>query len=183
MVLATLAVTLAYAVLRYNVIKGVAWAHLPLYVANKSVAWSSVVLFALAAARGLRTHTSWTADPRFAAGAMLAGAHVWMSLALLGPADFPELYDDVQRFTLEAELAMLVGVIGAALITSLRREARATRWLPIAMLAHPTLLGFRSWATPSAWPGYLLPITLLSAITALVMAYFVAASTPREPRE
>ena len=34
---------LAYAVLRYNVFKGVEWMHLPLYIINKSVALAGIL--------------------------------------------------------------------------------------------------------------------------------------------
>ena len=42
----------AYAVVRYHIIKGVAWASFPLFISNKAIALAAVTLIALSYALG-----------------------------------------------------------------------------------------------------------------------------------
>ncbi len=166
----TLALTTAYAVLRYNVFKGVDWSQVPLYVLNKSVAWSSIVLFALAARHAVKTRGELAPNPRFVEGSALASLHVLMSLMLLAPANYPDFFDASARFKLTAGIAMLCGLLGTLSAAGARRATGSALLLSIAVFSHTTLLGAANWLTPAKWPGYMIPITLLSALAALAMS-------------
>ena len=166
----TLASTTAYAALRYNVFKGVDWSQLPLYVLNKSIAWSSILLFALAARHAVKFSGELASNPRFVEGSALAGLHVLISLMLLAPANYPDFFDASARFKLTAGIAMLCGVLGALSAGAAKRATGFAILLPIAVFGHTTLLGAANWLTPAKWPGYMIPITLLSAVAALTTA-------------
>lgn len=165
-----LAATTAYAVLRYNVLKGVEWEHVPLYVLNKSLAWSAVVLWALGAWQALKTRSDLLASARVAEGSALAGVHVLMSLVLLGPERYPLLFGPARQLTGAAEVSLLAGVVAAACLSGARRSVGLVVVFSVAALVHATILGVRNWIAPTTWPGYLVPITLWSALAALVCA-------------
>jgi hypothetical protein len=170
--LLTLAVTSVYAVVRYHVFKGVPWAHLPLYVLNKAVAWSSIVLFAGAAWQAGRTSAGLVANPLFDQGRALAGAHVLGSLAQFSPATYPAFFDAAGGLSFVGEFALFGGVLATV---GLLRASKAAAWLllfPAAVALHTALVGLPNWLSPAKWPGYMPPITLLSAGTALAAAGF-----------
>lgn len=159
--------TLAYATLRYNVFKGVPWADWPGYTLNKALAFSALILIALAVVRigaGRRT-----AIVMASAGA-LALAHSLLSFALLNPLYFPKFYLD-GKLTFAAGLSLAIGVAAtAAMDVGARRSATwpaNLRHAAIALIAfatgiHAAIPGFAGWIAPATWPGSLPPITLLS---------------------
>lgn len=159
--------TLAYATLRYNVFKGVPWADWPAYTLNKALAFSALVLIALAVVRlGAGRRTSIV----MASAGALAFTHSLLSFALLNPLYFPRLYLD-GRLTFAAGLSLAIGVAATAAMDVGAR--RSTTWpanrrhAAIALIAlavglHAALPAFASWIAPSTWPGWLPPITLLS---------------------
>lgn len=163
-----LAVTTAYAALRYNVFKGIAWEHLPLYVANKAVAWTSITLLAVAAVQAVARRQELLSSRYVAQSAALGAAHVLMTLVLLSPPRYPDLFDVTMQLTMVGELALLAGVIGAACAAMVRRSRAAALLLPVAVAGHCALLGARNWATPAKWPGNMPPITLICAVVAAV---------------
>ncbi len=143
------ALAAAYAIARYHVFGGVPWPRLPLYTLNKAVALSAAVLFVRAATARIAL---W-----------LATLHVLMSLALLAPAYYPEIYlAGGLNFT--GELAMLAGCLAFALCLApvLTAGQPFRKVVLAAAAAHVCAIGFKGWLTPRAWPGCMPPITLLS---------------------
>ncbi len=152
----------AYAMARYQVFGGVPWSRLPLYTLNKAVALSAAVLFA----RGAGRPALW-----------LATLHALMSLALLAPSYYPEIYLD-GALDLTGELAMLAGCLAFALclVPALTAGKPLRNAMLAAAAAHVCVIGFKGWLTPRAWPGYMPPITLLSF---LILAAALAAKLAR----
>ena len=179
--LGVLVVTTAYAVLRYNVFKGIAWDHVPLYVVNKAVAWTAITLLLVAAVRALRSRKDMLSSEYLAQAIAMGGMHALMSLVLISSARYPDLYDASQQLSLQGELALLAGVVAAACSTWARRRAVAAAALPLAVTLHCTALGARNWLLPSKWPGHLVPITLICAATAVVAAVATMAWARRPP--
>ena len=94
-VLAVWGVCLVYAIVRYNVVKGVEWTHLPLYIVNKWAAIGGVVFIAMAyMVRKLFGGTPGTelvrAKAKFfgLAGFGIISMHALMSMILLSPANY-----------------------------------------------------------------------------------------------
>jgi hypothetical protein len=185
-VVAVVASSVAYATIRYNVVKGVAWSQWPGWVLNKAAALSALVLLAIAVLRAGRAPDR---APLLAAASWLMLVHVALSLALLGPAAYPTLFSDGLP-TLAASFSLLLGVVAAASAPRMLRPDSRTGSYPraerirIAFLAlvvalHAGLLGFTGWATPGKWPGGLPPITLISFAIGLLAA--VAGLARRRP--
>jgi len=179
---AVFAIASAYAVLRYNVLKGVPWEYLPLYVLNKSVAWTAITLVLIGVLQALRDTEGQASARSVSLGYTFGGLHVVMSLILMSPTRFPELYDSAQQLTALGGLSLLAGVLGVAAAFGGRGWRFGAVVFSLAIAAHCTLLGARGWLTPSKWPGHLVPITLISSLTAIA-AMVVAFAVWRRTRQ
>ncbi len=179
----SLLVTTAYATLRYNVFGTVSWTDLPLFVLNKSIAWTSIILLALS--------YLWRdkSDARTAGclGVALASTHILISLVLLSCDYFPRLVNG-GKLPFTGQLSLLAGV-GAIVSLSLPAlgslqavreslgEVRWRRWQRIGYAAlalsalHTLAYGLDGWLRPHMWPGGLPPITLLSTVIALIPGF------------
>ncbi len=192
LVVGVLAVSLAYAVVRYNVFKGVSWEQLPIYVTNKAIAVAGLVLLGMS-----RLVVEIRRRKQLGlAGALLTGLHVILSFMLLEPAYFAQHYlpSGMMRWTGEA--SMLAGAIATALVGSLvyattnrpvDTQVRGVSLLPgvarvvLALVAaHVALLGVSVWLDVGSWPGRLPPITLLSFLLAL--GFCVLPRTSASPK-
>ncbi len=167
--------TLAYATVRYNVFKGVPWDEWPTYVVNKAAALSALMLMTVFLIRG-RSQTGGLHLHLLRAAAWLIALHVLLSLALLGPATYPKFFDD-GKLTVSVAWSLLLGasVAAGSLLRPRRPVGQADRGgaLRLGLLAfaagsHAALLGFGGWTTPSAWPGFLFPITLIAFIVGII---------------
>jgi len=159
----------AYATVRYNVCKGVAWSDWPVYTLNKAYALAALVLMLTFVVRTRLAQGMWQGRDLSAAG-LFAGLHVFVSLILLSPAYYDKLYLQ-GRLTASAGFAMLLGAVAAAMLAAgaLRRGGQGAVGgvMPVALLAfiaglHAGVQGFAGWFAPLKWPGLMPPITLIS---------------------
>lgn len=180
--------SLIYATLRYNVFKGVAWDEWPTYVVNKAAALAALVLIVMAVA--LRSREG-SRNRLLAVAGWLVLLHVGLSLALLGPASYEGCYRE-GKLTLAAGLSVLIGAASAATFPRLMRSVpddalsswyRRSGWLAFACGLHAALLGYGNWANPSAWPGFMVPITMIAFLSGLVgLAAAFRKGTTSAPR-
>lgn len=186
------AVTMIYAVLRYNVFKGVPWSELPLYVSNKAIAWTSLVSICLSYLSGLmqkagkRLFTGFVHLRKYLGmyGFFLAIVHIMITLSILTVENYPSLYDGI-AINSKGELVIMFGMLCLCCIimpavTSVKavREGIATeKWKLIQQLGYGALLanifhvfsmGSNNWIEPGNWYGYMPPITMIAASIALV---------------
>ena len=165
--------TLAYAVLRYHIIKNVPWEHLPLYTTNKVfavVGLAGLVGSRLAAGRERRQHYGF-------AGLWCTTVHVLMSLLLMGQNYFQKFYLETGKLTWQAELSMTAGVLGVGfllwlLIATLKAESQQqtslvpgiARWALLATALHLVFMGGAGWLNGADWTAAkgLPAITLLA---------------------
>lgn len=172
------AVAVVYATLRYHVFGTVPWSDWPVFVLNKALAMTSL-LACLAWVWSARRGATGRQAVLATLGARAAVAHVVCSLALLGPTYYPAFFGG-DRLSWPGSVSLLVGVATMVILQTGgggAREPRAVmRWMGWAAFAaglHAACYGYPGWMTPSAWPGYLPPITLLSfaaGCAALVLA-------------
>lgn len=180
LVAGVLAASLAYAIVRYNVFGAVSYEHIPVYVANKALSFSSLVLLGLSRLtpdKPRRKHLGLV-------GLGLALLHVLLSLLVLDPAYLPKHYVAGGRMQWNAELSMLAGSLSTIALLWLAYET-ATRPLqqqPVgssllpglgrAALAlvgvHTLLLGYGVWLDVGGWPAGMPPITMASFALATV---------------
>jgi hypothetical protein len=165
----TLALSAAYATVRYNVFKGVPWADWPHFVGNKIVALASLVLIAIAVAR-LVSPRPRRIRRLMAVGSGLALIHTLASLALFQPLYFDKWFVG-DKLSLAAGVSLMLGAAALAILNwgKGKRGALAQRdaVLPLGAIAflsgvHAGLPAVASWFDPASWPGHLPPITLIS---------------------
>lgn len=184
-----LIVIFAYAIIRYNILKGVAWEQLPLFISNKAISLSAVVFIALSYALGsLARFWPQTFVPALSLrkflglfGFGLAALHGLISLLIFTPAYYPKFFLDSGKLNLVGELSMLFGVLAffvftiVALISfpAIAKSMDTERWLRVQRIGylglvlvflHVFTMGIEGWLKPAGWPGGLLPISLVAAI-------------------
>jgi len=116
--------------------------------------------------------------------------HVFLSLSILQPEYFSKFYGADGKLNLIGELSMLFGGLGLAMMWMVNRffslsgtinqkpESRQQfkKLINLAIIAgfmHTLIMGINSWLTPSAWYGYLPPITLLVALVFLLWTWVI----------
>jgi hypothetical protein len=101
--------------------------------------------------------------------------HVGLSLALLSPAYYPDLFVG-GKLTVAVGWSMMLGATAAALMYAGRgphggqdphEVVRNLAILALASGVHAMLQGFLKWFAPSTWPGMMPPITLISFLLGL----------------
>ena len=184
-----IAIAFLYAIIRYNVIRGISWEQLPLFISNKAIALAALALIALSYAIGSLSKF-W---PKFSSllnarkyfglfGFGLGAIHGLISLLIFDPQHYPKFFTDgVLNFA--GELSMLFGVLALAIfaivaissIPSIAESLRQDQWLKIQRLGylgllllagHVFVMGYKGWLQPGTWPGGLLPISLVAFIIA-----------------
>ena len=185
-------VCLVYAILRYNVFKGVEWVHLPLYVVNKALSLGGVTLIAFSYLIGKWIPVYSDDSKRRRAltkfcgltGAALIGMHVCAALAMLSPVYYEKFFLEMGKLNLTGELTILFGILGVAClffpaVTTLPHMYEAlggARWQKAQRMGYLCLLmacghtftmGWKGWLDTSTWPGGLPPITMLGFAAAL----------------
>lgn len=164
---------LAYAILRYHIIKNVPWEHLSLYTTNKVFA-----VVGLAGLVGSRLSADRKRRQRYGfAGLWCTTVHVLMSLLLMGQNYFQKFYLETSKLTWQAELSMATGVLGFGfllwlLIATLEAESQQqpslipgiARWSLLATALHLVFMGGAGWLNRDDWTAAkgLPAITLLA---------------------
>jgi DMSO/TMAO reductase YedYZ heme-binding membrane subunit len=196
-----------YAVIRYNVFKGVEWDQLPIYVLNKSLSLTALTLIAasylagkiiwrrqadLTQLVGLKKSLSFT-------GYLLAFLHILMSITILNASYFPKFYGGAMM-NMKGESSMLAGMLAFALFSlpalvsfpGVDEKLSMERWRAIQRIGylgilgvclHVLIMGWSGWWEISTWPGYLPPITLLSCIIGVVPLLVFLLKIPVRLRE
>jgi hypothetical protein len=164
---------LAYAILRYHIIKNVPWEHLPLYTTNKVFA-----VVGLAGLVGSRLAADRKRRQRYGfAGLWCTTVHVLMSPLLMGQNYFQKFYLETGKLSWQAELSMAAGILGFGfllwlLIATLEAESQQqtslvpgiARWALLATAVHLVFMGGAGWLNRDDWTAAkgLPAITLLA---------------------
>lgn len=180
--------TSAYAVVRYVVFGPVPLMHTPLFVLNKSFAWTALTLLCVALALGPLAgrwparYTAWL-DCRRAlgvCGVLMATGHLLLSLMILNYGYYRSYFAQAFELTALAEFTLAAGawaflLLLPATVVSLpgvRQATAAPVWrlthgcLPLALLATTVhiLKDAPVWWRPADWPGGLPPISLVTVV-------------------
>jgi DMSO/TMAO reductase YedYZ heme-binding membrane subunit len=186
----TFAVTSAYAIVRYVVAGPVPVIHVPIFVLNKSVAWTALVLLCLAlvlgplAGRWPQRYGAWCACRKALGllGFLMACGHLLLSVLILNYGYYRAYFSQAFEFTPLAELTLAAGVWAfllwlpalAASLPGVREALSARAWrvahgcLPVALVATTAhiLKDAPVWWRPADWPAGLPPISLITVVLA-----------------
>lgn len=170
-----------YVVLRYHFFGDTPATDIPLFLLNKALAYSGLLLLGLA---GLRSTNSERHKLGMAAAYFLL-IHVIATLVLFSPEYFPKFFkENSSRLTLSASISLLCGAVSFACLLHLWRVSISTRKgtdlslvnglgriVLILVAGHTGFIGARVWLHPETWPGNLPPVTLFAFITAIVFLW------------
>jgi len=187
------ALALIYSVFRYNIVKGVSWIDLPLYVNNKAVALGAVIFIAIAIVLGpiciwwpKKATKLYPFRKTFGLlGFGFAVVHSFISLLIFNPHYYPKFFDVGRSLNLVGELSMLFGVLGLFVFSivaitslpSIKNSVSYEKWKTaqrlgyiafVFVLLHVFVMGFQGWLTPGHWPGGLVPVSLIAFSVILV---------------
>lgn len=190
-----MALSLAYAIVRYHLVGSVPWKDLPFFILNKGISLSALLLVALNFGLGpmhnlgLRVPASWLSARKQLGmtGFLLALVHVLISMTLLAPDTYAKFFEPDGTLTLLAGWSLLGGVLGFVTLwgynlsfqTKLSDDRAfiefitSRRFLLVAMLftgVHLFFMGYQGWLDPGGWQGGLPPISLV-AFAAFAVAF------------
>ncbi len=189
----TTIVSVFYAILRYNVYGGVLWKDLPLFVLNKGISLSSLILLTINFSigplqnMGLNISEKWlnSRKPLGIAGFLFAFIHVFMSISILNPNYYDVFYMPDGTLSLKGSLSLLGGILSFILLwvynisfkSTIKKDKKifaiitSRNFLIYAMLftgIHLFFMGYSGWLTPSKWQMSLAPISLISFVIFII---------------
>ena len=196
-ILVTLLLSIAYAVLRYHIVGPVPWKDFPFFILNKGLCLAAFVLLTLNFSLGplnnigLPIPKNWL-DARKALGMtgfLLVLIHALMSFLLFRPTVYHQFFEADNTLNLVGGLSMLAGVLAFVILwgynlsfqTFLREDhsfisfITSRRFLLFALVLgglHLLFMGYQGWLKPAGWHGGLPPISLV-AFTVFSIGYVV----------
>ncbi len=182
-----------YATIKYNIIEGIDWFLISSYTLNKALAWNALTAVALSYSIGgfAKLGKSWAVEligtVKYMGqwGFIMAMVHAVLSLRLLTPDLFSEIYSSNLEFNAKGNLLILFGILtlsalimpGISSLPSVRKNMNDNKfriyqklgYLSLVFgLVHISVLGVFEWFNISGWQGFLPPITLIAFITAAI---------------
>jgi len=151
-------VAITYATVRYNIFGDVPWDSFPLFILNKAISLSAIMLLLHMLIRNMSCKEG---NRRFCSVFLKVkiSLHVLISVVLLGMDYYPKLMAD-GVLTAFGSISILGGIAAFVLI---RDRVKIHNLAMIGLLmAHLFFLGFPGWLTPGQWHGSFPPISLLS---------------------
>ncbi len=171
-----LLLSLLYSVFRYNIFNNVSWQDLPLYVFNKAIALSIILLLFYNQISDQRE--KHVVDTGIGI-TLLVIAHITMSIILQSPEYYIKFYIG-QKLNLTGSLSLLFGILAFLLFcftilvsfiksndtfTQNRGNIEKIKISTLFLIGfHLFVMGINGWLEPSTWPGYMPPISLVSFI-------------------
>jgi DMSO/TMAO reductase YedYZ heme-binding membrane subunit len=197
----------AYAIVRYNVARDVAVAHLPLYIANKAIALAATALIGISYILGPFAHW-WPKQyvPLLPirktvglTGYALAAFHAIASLLLLSPAYYARFYGADGKFSGTTEFMLSMGILAFLIfslvaissVPSVEEKLHPADWLRIQryglwayflVLLHVAVMGYGGWFRPESYQFGLASITLIASLV-IVLVFVIRALAADRHRE
>lgn len=169
---------LLYSIIRYNIFAEVEWIDLPLFVFNKALALSSLILFAHFQFSKNKPNSG---DKKYLReyAIIFIVLHILISAVILTPEYFPKFFN-LQKLNVIGVLSIFFGILAFGLLLPLinkngfkeiynRFKSKQTVGNIFFTLtaAHVIIMGFKGWFEPNTWPGGLPPITMISFVVAV----------------
>ncbi len=120
--------SIGYAILRYHLFDDVPWKDLPIFVLNKGISLSSLVLLTLTFClsplknMGIKIKSKWLDSRKMVevTGFLFAFLHVFMSMTILNPKYYPVFFVSDGTLSLRGNLSLLGAVLGFAILWAYR---------------------------------------------------------------
>lgn len=177
-------ISFVYAIVRYNVFGNVPCEDIPLFISNKAISLTSVLLLLFTIKKEISKEKRvriWKII------FFLISIHVFISFRLLGPEYYGKFYSD-NEINIVGYSTLLFGILaflGILLLNSdgmlptengkLTLPNSLKNWIrtaiPYLILIHIFFVGISSWLTPFKWYGYLIPISLIAFISIITFLY------------
>ncbi len=186
-IIITTVLSIGYAVLRYHIFGEVPWKDLPLYVLNKGISLSSLILlsfnFSLGPLKnvGIKIPENWLSARKSMgiAGFLFAFIHIFMSISILNPKYYSIFFMADGTLSIEGGLSLLGGILSFVFLwvyntsfsSRLKEDKRiiaiitSRRFLIYAFFftgVHLFFMGYKGWGDSSGWQGGLPPVSLIS---------------------
>ncbi|RLA09184.1 MAG: hypothetical protein DRQ60_08500 [Gammaproteobacteria bacterium] len=199
--LSCLLMTGLYAYTRYVYFGPIAESKIPLYISNKAISWSSVLLLCSSFAVGPLAKLTdrcqkWVAYRQVfgLTGLWLATLHILVSMPIFNMFYYTGFFNLDGTLKVTTELSMLAGAVAwmvllfpavvslPAVAASMpavgwRRVQRLGLVALLIIFSHVAWLGWSGWFLPADWFGGLPPITLISCgVIALLMLLRLTAA-------
>lgn len=173
-IIIVLLLTSAYSIIRYNVFGNIPWNQLPLFILNKVLSFSGLILLTLNPLNKLFPKLINSKQTFLNTGFVFIFIHILLSLILMSPVNFSKLFSESGLFTTFGGISLASGAIAFTflliciffrdykyfeIIFNTRGITAISTLLP---LLHMFFLGYSGWITPQKWQGGMPPITLLS---------------------
>ncbi|MBC8346251.1 MAG: ferric reductase-like transmembrane domain-containing protein [Candidatus Marinimicrobia bacterium] len=193
LIISTIIFSLVYAIIRYHYFKELDFS-LFIFVINKGVSLGSVLLLSFSYTVGPLARNFPKVFMKFTSGKRLFGItgfglaflHSIISLLIFEPEYFNRFFI-LEELNIVGNFILITGIIsliliGAAFITSFPRVFKfKPSFFSLSQRAgliglifggiHVLPIGINGWAQPNLWPGYLIPITLISFIVVIFTIY------------
>jgi DMSO/TMAO reductase YedYZ heme-binding membrane subunit len=180
-----------YAIIRYNLGKGVDFALLPTYILNKAVSTTAIFSISLSYLYSSLGKLKIISPGRSSlkkqlgiVGFFLALSHLFLSLSQLNPERYPKFFLDTGFVNTVGEFTFLFGLLAfisilfpayASLPESVKNLS-GKKWLLMQrvgylailfVIGHTVAMGYTGWIKPESWPFYIPPISLIGSIVAV----------------
>lgn len=161
--------TLVYAVLRYIVFGTNSWHQLPLFIANKALSFSGLILLSISPI--LKYYGKDENNSLRFAGIIFIILHSVISLILLNKVYFLKFFNESGTFKFDSGISILAGIISLFSLLFFyfdkngfgKNNNKLFYYLLLILpLIHIFLIGYGSWLSFSLWPGGMPPITIIS---------------------
>lgn len=160
---------LLYAVLRYIILGPYHWTDLPVYVANKAVAFTLMIVI-LKGSVSLLKHRQELFKLYMQMVSLLAIIHILMSISLLSLDYYPKLSSN-SGLNIKGSLTLLTGILTAAyMFNKLVRVRNAI--IALMIMAHLFVTGYSGWIKPDLWHGFMPPFTLICFVVLIFIIIF-----------
>jgi len=172
--------SLSYAILRYNIFGPVPWKDLPLYILNKAISFTAIILFTInsfAKYINKSKNIDNKVDHKKIESTIfsLILIHLLISLMLFNPEVYPKFFEENKTVNFSGGFSMLAAIVAFIFFTKLKlfsnifnNSLKAPNYFPfifwLLILLHLFFMGYQSWFTPDKWYGGLPPISLLSFV-------------------
>ncbi len=185
---------LGYAIVRYNVVRDVSLELIPLFINNKAIALTSVIIIGWSFILGpcARLWPSFfekrlgLRKPLGLIGFGLAATHALMSLILLSPSYYAKFFLEGGKLNLMGESSMLFGVLSFVVFSvvsvssfpSVEAKLDTLVWKRVQRLGylaffftllHVVIMGFSGWLKAESFKYGLASISLLSALVIIIV--------------